>query len=472
MLFEEELPFIKEFVEEIDEKLREYKEGGGLSEIQKKWLSFCIMAIAITNSINWAKFERVSLKKYSYQALSWMFRRSKIDWENLLRASVKVILRKYGIKKGFLVADDTDKARSKVTKRIADIYKMRDKRSGGYIMGQTIVIMLLVTEEITLPVGFSFYKPDPKLKAWEKVDKKLKKAGIGKKNRPKKPQRDINYPTKQEILVKLIAKFRIEHPDITIKMLVADTLYGTSEFCKQTTALIEGLQIISQIRNNQKVSFNNKSISVKEYFKIYPAVYQEIKIRGEVVLKASISSARVYVEAHKEKRFVVAIKYEEEKEYRYLFATDMSWRTIDIVQGYTLRWLAEVFIEDFKMNQGWGQLTKQMDVEGSSRSLILSLLLDHCLLYHPHQQAFIDNHLPASTVGSLLEKIRLDSFLAFIRSLLSSDNINEKLELLTKSLSDIFSLSSSKKHMSGRNLGRLEPSPSLFRRSRLAQLPS
>jgi hypothetical protein len=35
MLFEEELPFIKEFVEEIDEKLREYKEGSGLSEIQK-----------------------------------------------------------------------------------------------------------------------------------------------------------------------------------------------------------------------------------------------------------------------------------------------------------------------------------------------------------------------------------------------------------------------------------------------------
>jgi hypothetical protein len=471
MLFEEELPFIKEFVEEIDEKLREYKEGRGLSEIQKKWLSFCIMAIAITNSINWAKFERVSLKKYSYQALSWMFRHSKIDWENLLRTSVKVILRKYGIKKGFLVADDTDKARSKVTKRIPDVYKMRDKRSSGYIMGQTIVILLLVTEEITLPVGFSFYRPDPKLKAWEKEDKKLKKAGEAKKNRPQKPQRDEVYPTKQEILVRLIAKFRIEHPEITIRMLVADSVYGKAEFCEQARALFGNLQIISQIHSNQKVRFNNKPIGVKEYFKIYGGVYQEIKIRGGVTIKANISSARVYVEAHKQKRFVVAIKYEEEKEYRYLFATDMSWRAIDIAQGYTLRWLAEVFIEDFKMNQGWGQLTKQMDVEGSSRSLILSLLLDHCLLYHPHQQAFIENKLPASTVGSLLEKIRLDSFLAFIGSLLSSGELEQKLQLLTDSLSDIFSLSPSKKHMAGRNLGRLEPSASLFRRARLAQLP-
>lgn len=470
MLFEEELPFIKEFVEGIDEKLREYKEGGGLSGIQKKWLSFCIMAIAITNSVNWAKFERVSLKKYSYQAISWMFRHSKIDWENLLSASVKVILKKYGIKVGMLVADDTDKARSKVTKRIPGVYKMKDKKSGGYIMGQTLVILLLVTEEITLPVGFSFYKPDPKLKEWEKEDKKLKKAGIGKKNRPKKPQRDINYPTKQEILVKLIAKFRIEHSDVRIKMLVADTLYGTSEFCKQTRALMEGLQIISQIRNNQKVTFNSRSISVAEYFKIRPGICQEIKIRGGLLIKANISSARLYVEAHQEKRFVVAIKYEQEQQYRYLFATDMSWRTIDIAQGYTLRWLAEVFIEDFKLCQGWGQLTKQMDVEGSSRSLILSLLLDHCLLFHPQQQAFIDNKLPPSTVGSLLEKIRLDSFLAFIRSLLSSDDFEQKLELLSNSLADIFSLSPSKKHMSGRDLGRLEPSASLFRRAKLAQL--
>ena len=213
-------------------------------------------------------------------------------------------------------------------------------------------------------------------------------------------------------------------------------------------------------------------MSAKEYFKIYPGICQEIKIRGLQSIKANISSARLYLEAHEQKRFIVAIKYEEEREYRYLFATDMSWRTIDIAQGYTLRWLAEVFIEDFKLCQGWGQLTKQMDVEGSSRSLILSLLLDHCLLFHPQQQAFIENNLPASTVGSLLEKIRLDSFLAFIRSLLSCDNLAEKLELLAQSLADIFSLSASKKHMSGRNLGHLEPSPSLFRRAKLAQLPS
>jgi hypothetical protein len=34
--------------------------------------------------------------------------------------------------------------------------------------------------------------------------------------------------------------------------------------------------------------------------------------------------------------------------YRSLIASDLSWRTLDIVQGQTLRWLVEVFIQDWK----------------------------------------------------------------------------------------------------------------------------
>jgi len=43
------------------------------------------------------------------------------------------------------------------------------------------------------------------------------------------------------------------------------------------------------------------------------------------------------------KRFVVALKYEGEETYRYLIASDLSWRTLDIVQGHSLRWLVEIF---------------------------------------------------------------------------------------------------------------------------------
>ena len=70
-----------------------------------------------------------------------------------------------------------------------------------------------------------------------------------------------------------------------------------------------------------------------------------IRIRGEEVV-VRVSSARLYVCAHQTKRFIVAIKYAEEETYRYLIASDLSWRMLDIVQGHSLRWLVEVFIQD------------------------------------------------------------------------------------------------------------------------------
>jgi hypothetical protein len=56
-----------------------------------------------------------------------------------------------------------------------------------------------------------------------------------------------------------------------------------------------------------------------------------------------VSSARLYVDAHHKKRFVAALKYPDEMDDRDVVASDRSWRTLDIVQGYTLRWLVEIY---------------------------------------------------------------------------------------------------------------------------------
>jgi len=118
----------------------------------------------------------------------------------------------------------------------------------------------------------------------------------------------------------------------------------------------------------------------------------------------------------------------------------MSWRTLDIVQAYTYRWLVEVFFEDWKLYEGWGQLAKQPGVKGSSRSLILSLLLDHCLLLHPEQKGSEKNKRPASTVGSLQRKIQVESLLAFIHDLLLVPNPEEKRAILSKKVKEIFQI--------------------------------
>jgi len=189
-----------------------------------------------------------------------------------------------------------------------------------------------------------------------------------------------------------------------------------------------------------------------------------IQVRGGKAVKVTLSSARLKVSAHGKKRFVVALKYEGESEYRYLVATDMTWRTIDIIQAYTLRWLVEVFFEDWKLYEGWGREAKQLDEKGSSRGLILSLLLDHCLLLHPEQTARIENQLPACTVGSLQRKSQMEVLLKFIKNLLEHPEPANKIKELAELIDDTFQLMPSDKHMVGKNLGRLEPTPSLNHR--------
>ena len=197
MLMGEPLPFVQEYVEELNRVLEELKPGQGLSSIQKKWLGFCLMGIVVTNSICWAKFERAGLGAYSVAALSWVFRQAKIPWESLLYLSVRIIVRRYSIGSGVLIADDTDRMRSKSTKRIFGVHKLKDKVGGGYVMGQCIVLLLLVTERVTIPVGFCFYQPDVDWQVWQQQDEALKAEGVSKKSGPPSQQEIRPIPRKR-----------------------------------------------------------------------------------------------------------------------------------------------------------------------------------------------------------------------------------------------------------------------------------
>src|SRR6266478_3805505 len=187
MIIGKPAPFVRAFVEAVDEAIRAHQPSHGMSAMQRTWLAFCVTAVLVTNSICWARFERASLGTYSLAALSWRFRHSKIPWDHLLVASVRVILRHHGITSCSLVIDDTDNQRSKAATAHAHLYKLRDKESGRYLWGQSLVFLLLVTPKISIPVGFVFYQPAPELSAWYKQEKTLKKQGVPAKQRPPKP---------------------------------------------------------------------------------------------------------------------------------------------------------------------------------------------------------------------------------------------------------------------------------------------
>lgn len=462
MLMYEPTPFIKTFVTDLDTALGKLKPNAKLTQLQKIWLGFCLTGMLLTNSVCWAKFERASLGEYKIGALSWMFREAKIAWDYLLLASVTLVLERHGITEGVLVLDESDRARSKRTKRIYGAHKQKHKASGGYVNGQTVVLLLLVTQSVTIPVGFAFYRPDPVLKAWAKEDKRLKKEGVAKKDRPVRIERDSRYPTKTQLALRLLQAFNDAHGDIKIKAVLADALYGEANFMDNASRIFDITQVISQLRENQTIEYRGKKRNLKTYFNtLNKGVDMTLRVRGDKDVKVTVSSARLKVTAHGKKRLVVALKYEGETDYRYLVATDMTWRTMDTIQAYTLRWLVEVFFEDWKLYEGWGREAKQLDEEGSSRGLILSLLFDHCLLLHPEQTTRIENKLPAYTVGSLQRKSQMEVLLEFIKTLLEDKNPADKLKQLAGLVDDVFQLMPSGKHMVGRDLGRLEPTASL-----------
>ena len=172
------------------------------------------------------------------------------------------------------------------------------------------------------------------------------------KQRPPKPPPNPLYPTKQVLALRLLQRFHAQHPSLRVHCITADALYGTAAFVDGASALFEGVQVISQIRSTQNVRVQKHKQHVADYFATHPGTPHTIRLRGGEEVGAIVGSAQLYVCAHKTKRFIVAIKYKSEETYRYLMASDLTWRTLDIVQGHTLRWLVEVFVQDWKSYEG------------------------------------------------------------------------------------------------------------------------
>ena len=248
MLIGESLPFIRNYIAAVNDSIKQRNPENQLTRLQSFWLAFVILGLLVTNSFCWARYERFGLGRYKIKQMSWMFRRAKIVWQSLLQASTKHIISTYGIKYGVLIIDDTDKERSKNATEIGKLHKIRDKKTGGYINGQNLIFLLLVCEKVTLPVGFYFYEPDPKQKAWRKENSRLTKKGVEKKYRPEAPPVDSNYPSKKTLALKLISDFSETFSEVRVKAVAADTAYGTLDFMEESARLTKQSQVVSQIK--------------------------------------------------------------------------------------------------------------------------------------------------------------------------------------------------------------------------------
>ena len=458
---EKPAPFVSALVDAVDEAIRAQSPSHSMSAMQRAWRAFCVTAVLVTNAICWARFARASLGSSALAALSWMVRHSKMPWDALLVARVRVILRHYGLHAGSLVMDDTDNQRSKSAQTRAHRYKRRDKESGGSVWGQRLVFLVLVTPTISLPVGVVFSPPAPELSAWDKQEKALKKQGVPTKQRPSQPPANPRYPTKQALALSLLAQGKTHHPDVKVNGITADALDGTAPFVDGASVRCGGVPVISPIRSHQKVRLQQRAQNSRASFATHPGTPPTIRIRGGQEVVALVGRARFYVCAHTTKRFVVARQDEGEDTYRSRSASDLTWRTLDIVQGQTLRWLVAGCIQDWKSYEGWSQWPKQPGAEGARHSVRLSLLVDHALFFHPDQHAQLTHHLPAYTVGSLRAHVQVECLVDVVEHLVASDAPQEQRHRFTHALHQVFAFGRSTKPMIQRQLGRLEPTPAL-----------
>jgi len=111
----------------------------------------------------------------------------------------------------------------------------------------------------------------------------------------------------------VLAAFKAQHPDIRVHCIAADALYGTGAFVDEASAIFGGVQVLSQIRSNQNMRAGTRDQHVADYFATHPGTPHTIRIRGGAERVAMVGRARLYVCAHKTKRFIVAITYAEEE---------------------------------------------------------------------------------------------------------------------------------------------------------------
>ncbi len=454
------LPCVSRFVEDLNQALSTGKSSACLSTGQRLWLSTVLMGIVVTGTLNWAAFERRRLQAFKQSRRRWMFGSAKIAWPLLLQASVGLRLRHYGVTRATRVIDDTEKPRSKKTTKIAGTHTVKDKKSGGYFNGQELIFLVLVTELITLPVGFRWYRPDPALKAWCKQDERLKRKGIPRSQRPDQPAPNPDYPTKQALAPALVEEFTGRLPELRVKAPLADALYGTGDFMDGVGAATANAPVVSQRRSNQRVYSRGRKVALSTYFARQAGVPTQLTVRGGEKKRVTLLAARRQVKAHGKRRFVIALKYEGETDYRFLVASDLSWRHQDIAVLYTLRWLVEVFIADWKQQAGWNRLTKHQGPEGSTRGVILSLLCDHLLRRHPEQSARLENKQPGLSAGCLIESLKAEALVVTIEGIVRAEQPEATLEAFIVARRDTLPQRSSSKHMAGRDLGRMEATPS------------
>lgn len=456
---------ITQFTLQLNSSLK-YNYNRSLSNKQLRFVEACIWAIVWYGKLSWAAFGRFFLG-ISPQCFSYMLHRSSIPWLELYNAAVIFCLRQFGVTKLFISVDDTQRSRSGKVKKLWAFFKDLNRKTGGFGIFQNLVVIYLITDTISIPLMFAFYRPNPQVAPWKKQKKEAKKKGLPA---PKKPPHNPKFPTRNEIAVRLISNTiefinfvnRSNVRKIKIQATLADAAYFSASNVSQLRKKFPEIPMISQIKSNQIVKDKRgKWSSVKDYFDNFSTVTKTFTLRKGLTKNIEFVSARLFVRCHGCKIHIVAIRYEGEKSYRYLACRDLTWRQEDIIKAYAFRWLQEVGFEDWKLYDGWGKAASQQGEDGACRGVFLSFLVETFLVSHPMQLSLHRAGTGLCTSGSIVRQTQTDTFKWLIYEAAKSPDPKRFIDSFSSFFADLDPPRVSTKHMSGWDFDELGPSPSL-----------
>jgi hypothetical protein len=372
-------PWVSACLDAVDQAIREPRPHHGLSALPRAWLACGVTAVLVTTSMCGARLARARLGTSSRAAVSWLLRHRKMPWDALVVASVRVIRRHEGLTCGSLGIDDRAHKRSTSAHTLAYLDTLRDHASGGSLWGPSRVLLLVVTPDLTLPVGFAVSPPAPELSAWYPQAKALTPPEVPPKPRPPTPPPHPYYPTTHALARRRFGPFTAAHPTCRVHCSTAKARSGTATCVAGAAALCGGVPVISPRRSHQTGRWQTRDQHVADSCATPPGTPPPIRIRGGEAVVALVGRARVSVCSHHTTRFIMAITSAEEATSRDRMAADLTWRTRARVPGHTRRWRVAVLVPDGKSPAGWSPLTTQPGDEGARHSVILRLLVDHGL---------------------------------------------------------------------------------------------
>ena len=437
--------------------------GVCVSKKQADLVSMLMSTMVLLGSFKITLVSVLFLMRVSPSAVYAMLRRGVLPVKKLFWGGLKLSFEVFKIQGVSVLIDDTERERSKNCRSLPFVRKTICKATGGWIQAQNMVFIVLATDKVTIPIWFCFHRP-------AKLSKEQKK--ICKKNSKKTKIFDRKYRTKVDlacigifIVSRMLKRIKREtNLEFSLRLVSADNGFSSSQV-QQAVDKHLNCQFISKANPRQNIFHKRKQRTLEDWFVNIKSVSKEIYLRGSKT-KIEFKSARVEVSAYGRKVHVVALRYDEKSSWQYIFATDLTWARESIIQSYSLRWLVEVFFEDWKQYDGWGVGALQRNVEGAARGSYLSLLTDLFLLHYQRTKPSLQEHVRSElySAGTVIRLLHVEAIHQAIEDVLKHENPRKKLEEIHAKMIEIVDRRISSKHGVRWEDQGLQSSPSLTKR--------